>query len=194
MHNDAQDTLLGNISFHDNLPVSWEPLSSLPSEGERLRYHQTNEELLQNLLLHDEQAASQDDDDLESVSGHEHFKRLEARLDLLLSLVTEMMTADGKLPPDQAVTISAHGLRVHTQESEAAGLDLEETGLLKIQLYLDPQFPRPLTLFAQLLDVQPQNFTVSFSPLEDRLQDLLDKYIFRQHRRVIALARRGENS
>lgn len=193
MHSDPQNTLLGNIAFNDNLPVSWEPLPALPTEGEQHRFQRENEELLQNFLLRDE-APSQGDDDLESISGHEHFQRLETRLDLLLSLVTEMMTADGKLPPAKSVMIGAHGLRVHASEAEIADTDLEKAVLLKIQLYLDPQFPRPLTLCAKLVDLQPQSFTVSFSPLEERLQDLLDKYVFRQHRRAIALARRRENS
>ena len=71
---------------------------------------------------------------------------------------------------------------------------LKKDALLKIQLFLDPEFPRPLTLCAKLIDVQPQNFTVSFGPLEERLQDLLDKYVFRQHRRAIASSRKSESS
>ncbi len=191
MLNEFQDALLGNIAFNDNLPISWEALPTPLSVGEQHRYQRANEELLQNLLLRDE-SPSQDDDELEITSGHEHFKRLETRLDLLLSLVTEMMTAEGKLPSVKAVKIGARGLNV--QIPEDASTALKNVAFLKIQLYLDPQFPRPLTLCAQLVDTQPLNFTVSFTPLEEQLQDLLDKYVFRQHRRAIALARRSENS
>lgn len=189
MHIEPQDSPLENIAFSDNLPMDWEVLSVLPSDGERHRYQRANEELLQNLLLLDE--APQETEESDLVGDHEHFKRLETRLDLLLSLVTEMMTADGKLPPPKAVTLGARGLCVEIPEGVCD--TLQKNALLKIRLYLNPQFPRPLTLCCQLVDTQPQSLTVSFNPLEERLQDLLDKYVFRQHRRAIALARRSEN-
>lgn len=190
MHSEAKNSPLENISFNDHLPVNWEVITALPSEGEQHRHNRANEELLQSLLLRDD--APQDAEETDADSSHEHFKRLETRLDLLLSLVTEMMTADGKLPLSRSVALSAQGLCVQTQNE--IGGSFKNEALLKIELYLDPQFPRPLTLCAQLLDIQVQNFTVSFSPLEERLQDLLDKYVFRQHRRAIALARKSEYS
>jgi len=190
MRSEEKNSPLENISFNDSLPVSWEVLVEPLSEGEQHRYNRANEELLQSLLLRDE--APQDAEETDADSGHEHFKRLEARLDLLLSLVTELMTADGKRPSCKTVALSARGL--HVQIPAESAISFKKEALLKIQLYLDPQFPRPLTLCAQIVDTQPQSFTVSFSPLEERLQDLLDKYVFRQHRRAIALARRSENS
>jgi len=190
MNNESHNSPLENITFDDCLPVNWERLEKLPSEGEQHRHTRANEELLQSLLLRDD--APQDSEEVDLISGHEHFKRLETRLDLLLSLVTEMMTADGKLPPAQAVTLGAGGLCVHIPEGVSD--NLQKDALLKIQLYLDPTFPRPLTMCVQIVDIQAQSFTVSFSLLEERLQDLLDKYVFRQHRRAIALARRSEKS
>ncbi len=187
MHNEAQNALVDGITFDDYLPIDWEVLTILPSEGEQHRHHRANEELLQNLLLRDE-TISQEGDEAEVVSGHEPFKRLETRLDLLLSLVTEMMTNNSHLPMQHDVTLGAHGLYVQAGGDVIARL---KTGsLLKIRLYPDPYFPRPLLLFTRLVDVQMQSFTVNFCPLEACLQDQLDKYIFRQHRRAIALARK----
>jgi len=192
MHRNPHDTTLPlkNISFEDNLPITWELLTDLPSEGELHRAQRDNEALLHSLLLRDE--IPQDIEDADVLSGHEPFKRLETRLDLLLSLVTEMMTASGKLPPSHAINLSAGGFCVQTQTGDA--VDFTDNALLQVRLYLDPQFPRPLNLCVQLVDVQLGNFTVRFCPLEGRLQDLLDKYIFRQHRRAVALARKSENS
>jgi hypothetical protein len=191
MHSEPQNSPLENIRFTDRLPVAWSTLAALPSEGEQHRDQRANEELLQSLLLRD--GVPQDAEEADAAGEHEHFKRLEARLDLLLSLVMEMMTSNGKLPSSYEVMLSARGLCV--QIPSGVGNDgLKKDALLKIQLFLDPRFPRPLTLGAQVVDVQPQNFTVSFSPLEECLQDLLDKYVFRQHRRAIALARRSEIS
>jgi len=190
MHSKSQNPLPEGITFNDYLPMDWEVLVALPGEGEQYRYHRANEELLQNLLLRDE-PISQDGDEAEVVSGHEQFKRLETRLDLLLGLVTEMMANNTRLPAQHDVILGTHGLCV---QAGGATTGFKNGTLLKIRLYPDPHFPRPLILFAQLVDVQMQSFTVSFCPLEEGLQDWLDKYIFRQHRRSIARIRRSENS
>jgi len=187
MRSEPQSSLLDGITFNDHLPMDWEVLTTLPSEGEQYRNYRANEELLQNLLLRDE-AIPQEAGEAEVISGHEQFKRLETRLDLLLSLVTEMMSDNSQLPTQHAITFGAHGLCVQIEDNATA--NLESGILLKIRLYPDPNFPRPLILYAQLVDVQVQRFTVNFCPLEERLQDQLDKYIFRQHRRAIALARK----
>ena len=177
------------ITYNDRLPVAWEILPGSQSGGERHRLDRANEELLQNLLLLDE--ASQDTEDQEEGRGLEHFKRLEAKVDLLLSLVAEMMTSNGGLPERRVLSLGTHGLCVH---AEAGKLEPLKAGtLLRIRLYLDPQFPRPLDLCGYLTAVHADSFTVSYCPLEDALQGLLDKYVFRQHRRAIALARRREN-
>ncbi|HHI93305.1 MAG TPA: hypothetical protein ENK04_07315 [Gammaproteobacteria bacterium] len=191
MHTESANSLLEGITFNDYLPMDWEVLPGFPSEGEQYRHHRANEELLQNLLLKDE-ASAQEGDEVDVTSGHEQFKRLETRLDLLLSLVTEMMASNVSLPMRYAVTLGTRGLCVQTGGEVITCFKKEM--LLKVQLYLDPHFPRPLALYTRLVDVQAQSFTVSFYPLEERLQDQLDKYIFRQHRRAIALARRSGNS
>jgi len=192
MHTESLNSLLDGITFDDYLPIDWEVLSELPSEGEQHRHHRASEELLQNLLLRDE-ASSQESEEVEVAGGgYESFKRLETRLDLLLNLLTEMMASNANLPAQHAVILGAHGLCVQTERDAVACL--KKDVLLKIRIYLDPNFPRPLTLYTRLIDVQAKSFIVNFYPLEERLQDQLDKYVFRQHRRAIALARKNENS
>lgn len=184
-----QDYLLDGITYGDNLPVVWDALDGQLSEGERHRLNRSNEELMQNLLLLDE--ASQDTEEKEEGSGLEHFTRLEAKLDLLLSLVTEMMSKNGGLPEKHTLTLGARALRVHTGKNET--VNLEEGVMLRLRLYLNPQFPRPLDICGHLSALQSDSFTVTYCPFEEGLQALLDKYIFRQHRRAVALARRREN-
>ena len=191
MSTSASESPLQGITYTDTLPIAWEQLAELPSEGELQRYYRNNEELLQNLLFRDD-ALSHDSEKEDEDSALEHFKRLESRLDLLTSLVSEMLSQNGQLPPRHTVTLSGQGLSVQTDQTDLTAEN--RAPLLKISLYLDPHFPRPLTLFGQSSEVQPEIFIVRFKPVEGRLQDLLDKYLFRQHRRAIALSRRSENS
>lgn len=187
MNSEAQSPQLEGITYGDRLPLTWELLPGPPSEGERHRLNRANEELLQNLLLLDE--ATQDIEEKEEGGGQEHIKRLEAKLDLLLSLVSEMMTTNGAQPEQYALTLGTRGLCVHTEK----GIAQKEGALLRIRLYLNPQFPRPLDICGYLTAVQADGFTVTYCPFEESLQSLMDKYVFRQHRRAVALARRREN-
>ncbi len=162
-------SLLDGITYTDSLPVDWEVLSELPGESEQNRHNRANEELLQNLLLRDESLP--DSDEVEEGSGQESLKRIETKLDLLLSLMTEMMTANGNLPQKHTLTLGAHGLCVHIREEDVS---LMKKGLLlRIRLYLDSQFPRPLDLYGHLVDVQADSFTLTYCSLGVRLQDLL---------------------
>jgi hypothetical protein len=189
MNTESQDPLLDGITYRDNLPINWEVLPTPLSAGETHRLDRANEELLHNLLLRDE--VSQEMEEMEEMGGQEHLKRLEAKLDLLLSLVMEMMTEKRNHPRQRALIIGTHGLYVYTQEEDMA--TIKDGALLRIRLYLDAQFPRPLHICGRLTNLQADGFTVTFPPLEARFQDLLDKFVFRQHRRAVALARRGEN-
>jgi len=190
MSTEPQTCQLEGITYRDRLPVDWEILPELPSDGEQHRLNRTNEELFQNLLLLDE--APQDTEEKEEGIAQEHFRRLEAKLDLLLNMVSEMISANGGgIPEPRTLNLGARGLCVHTQGGDLIGL--HEGSLLKIRLYLDPQFPRPLDLCGHITALQADNFTVSYAHLEEALQSLLDKYVFRQHRRAVALARRRES-
>lgn len=188
MNPQTQHSLMEGISYSDRLPVTWEILSGLPSDGECHRLNRANEELLQHLLLLDE--APQDTEEKEEGGGQEHIIRLEAKIDLLLGLVTEMMAGNGNLPERHDVTLGAHGIIVQGGPVEVKAL---KVGMpLRVRLYLAPQFPRPLELFGNVAATQGEDFTVTYNPLEEGLQSLLDKYVFRQHRRAIAMARRRE--
>lgn len=184
---EPKTSLLEGITYTDSLPVDWEVLPALPGDGEQHRYNRANEELLENLLLRDE--ASQESEESEEGSGQEHFKRIETKLDLLLSLVTEMMTANGSLPQQHTLTLGARGLCVHGHEQDLT--PLKEGSLLRVRLFLDAQFPRPLDVYGHLVDVQADCFTVTYCPLGVHLQDLMDKMVFRSHRRAIALSRKN---
>lgn len=186
MNTESQAPELEGITYRDSLPIDWEVLPEIPSEGELHRYNHANEELLQNLLLRDE--SSHDTEEVEEDSGQEHLKRLETKMDLILSLVTEMMTSNERLPQRRDLILGTRGLCVHTQEDDIA--TLKEGMPLRVRLFLDPQFPRPFDICGQLVTFQAESFTVSYGPLEARLQDLLDKLVFRRHRRAIALSRR----
>jgi hypothetical protein len=178
---------LEGITYTDNLPLAWEQISDMPGDGELNRINRDNEDLLQALLILTEPLSEHEEED--EGPGSENLKRVEAKLNLMLGLLGEILLANYLLPDTWAVQVGTRGFSVHDKK----GSDLSNDSLLKIKLYLDPKFPRPLLLYGRVQDVHDDGFALKYLPLEARLQDLLDKYVFRQHRRAVALSRRREN-
>lgn len=185
MDSDTKPIPLSGITFRDNIPVDWKVITDSPGDGELHHQNRANEELLQNLLLRDE--ASQDPDIAEETVAHEHLKRLETKVDLMLNMLTEIMASKEGQPQPHDVLIGTQGLCVFNPDS--ANL-LKVNALLKIRLYIDSQFPRPLHIYGRIIELQADKFTVDYCLHEPRFQDLLDKLVFCRHRRAIALAKK----
>ncbi len=111
-------------------------------------------------------------------------RRIEAKLDLLLTLVGNLHTqANG----DSRVQLkwSAQGVRM------PAGSDCTEgsTGLFRMQA--TPWLPEPLVLPAQVIACAPgEDGTpcqwLQFGPLPESTRAALERHVFRQHRRAVA--------
>ncbi len=187
MNSEANSLQLEGITYRDELPIAWEPQLQLPSAGEIHRFNCENEELLQTLLMLDETA--QDNEDEVESADNERWRRLEGKVNILLGLVGELLTADTILPTTHALQLGVEGLCV-------LGVDdcTPQPGqIVKVRLFLAPKFPHPLQLVARVSNVYKSGFTLAYCEFDAPVQDLLDRYVFRQHRRAIALARRSEN-
>jgi hypothetical protein len=182
---DIPSPQLEGISYSDRLPIDWELVAAMPSEGELHRLQRSNEGILQTLLILDEPFLDEEEGEVPT-----HLRRLEAKVDLLVSLMGEMLATAVAMPSPHPVQISAQALAV-----ESTGAKRVEAGnLLKIRLFLDSNIPRPLQLYGQVRAVQGESFILDYAPVEMALQDLLDKFVFRQHRRAIALSRHTQKS
>jgi Atypical PilZ domain, cyclic di-GMP receptor len=188
MNPDVNSPQLDGITYHDELPIAWEFHSQLPGEGEIHRLNRSSAVLLQMLLMLDEPTL--DNEEETEGTGSEHWRRLEAKVDILLNLVGELLTADAALPAAHVLQLGVAGLCVQGVVGNPSQLGQ----IVKVRLFLDPMFPRPLQLFARIGDVREGSLTLAYCELDAPVQDLLDRYVFRQHRRAIALARRSESS
>lgn len=110
--------------------------------------------------------------------------RLETKLDLVLEMLGEVFQQRKPLPNNIPFQLSARGITWLEAEPPAKDTQLE------LQIYLSPQLFVPLYLGAQVTTVEDMGTThrvqANFLPMEESLQDWLEKYIFRQHRREVA--------
>ena len=113
-------------------------------------------------------------------------RRLEAKLDLTLQLLAQALPALAP-PPSRAVRFSARGLRIDASPSDAAIADDSAT------LAWQPGDGLPLLahLPVRRLVCIGERSWWAFEPLEPAVADLLERHVFRLHRRWLAAHRRG---
>lgn len=187
--NDASQSR--SVAYQANLPVKWEVLTGSSDASQRLAASARNEELLSALLVLDEAPAEPDDE-----PSSEQWLRLDAKLNLIVSLLSEFVAQQKGLPPAMPVNVSLNRLEIGP-----IGLaSMPENGAaLLLDLYLSPQLPRSLKLtgrveaIEQVLD-QGGMFTLHLDSLAESTQNLLERYVFRQHRRAVAQARAADSS
>ena len=112
-------------------------------------------------------------------------RRIEAKLDLLLTLVGNLNT-QANADPRVALRWSAQGVHMPVGDSSCAD---GATGIFRVQA--TPWLPEPLVLPAAVIacaageDGNPGQW-LQFGPLPDSTRAALERHLFRQHRRAVA--------
>ncbi len=181
------DSFLGDgLIFEDSLPLVWTP-GALPQDAALARLNADNHQLLGAEASLDEVRVHEALKDESPALLHE-LQRLEFKLNVLLRLTAELARRTVAGPPPRRIRLSAVGLELPGENSLSAG----STGML--DLYINPTLPQPLKLPAIVVgnrdraDAEPAA-RMQFSGLSDQVVDLIEKLIFRRHRRLVAGSR-----
>jgi len=180
------ESFLGDgLIFEDLLPLAFSA-GPLVQGLELARLNADNQQLLgaeaslDDVRVHD---ALKD----ESPALVHELQRLEFKLNILLRLTADLAMRNNALPPPQRCRLSSQGLEWFGAQAPAAGM----TGLLSA--YINPALPQPFkvscTVIADSLVDGGRFAQLRFQGLSDAAVGLLDKLIFRHHRRLIAGAR-----
>ncbi len=173
------------LCYQDLIPVQWELLERPLDEAQRQRQQHDNALLLQGLLMVDEQPVIEHDEELSALS--QELQRIDHKLNLVLELLSQTLRSWRNLPDPVAVRITSGGVQWESGE------ELPEGAAILLKLYMSPVFPNPFIVGGT---VQPTHTegerswsTVRFGPLDAQVLELLEKVVFRQHRRQIARQR-----
>jgi len=172
------------LAYEAALPLRWSALITRPDAGERDRIEQRNEEILRSLYALD---------DYYPESAEEHgveLARLDLKLNLVLDLVGELLAYYNEIPKRIPVK-----LMVDAVEWEALQAPLPNSDV-SLEIYLDLKYPRPIVLLGHTQAIKSvlggYRIRVGFDEMAAVNREWLEKIIFRQHRRHIALARRHD--
>jgi len=177
-HERAEATLFGDaLACEDTLRATFLPQAIDPLAVEAL-CARAESHLSAIAVIEDSRA--EEEDGLQGLA----LRRIEAKLDLLLTLVGAL---NGQIAGDPGVALrwSARGACLPVPEM----LDVGRTGLFRVQAA--SWLPEPLTLPAQVLACEPGAggaavAWLAFQPLSEGARSALERHVFRLHRRAIA--------
>lgn len=170
---------LGGLSCKLNLPLRWSQQMAAESSVDE----QNNLSRMQIILSLDDSSRELQDADSD-VAAEIH--RLDFKINMILEMVAHLVTVGEGLPATLSVTLSPdHLVFDTTAEPPSQGLSVT------LELFPDPRFPFPLLLPGKVAAVESltsrsSRVRVVFAPFYEPFQELLEKYIFRCHRRHIA--------
>lgn len=172
------------VHYQATLPVAWESLVEQPEASTLAAENARNEALLATLLLLDETPAELEDESQPDVMRH-----LDAKLDLILSLFGEVFAQQMDMPAARPVRLGGGQICIEGITSPprpAPG------AWLRLRLYLLPRIPRALHFTAKVsADETSPRLCLQLVGLSENNQNLLERFVFRQHRRAVAQTRGG---
>lgn len=181
----AEPFLGDGLIFEESLPVGWTP--GPLAEGMVLaRLNADNHQLLGAESSLDEVRVHEALKDESPALLHE-LQRLEYKVNILLRLTAELAMRSSGLPTAERVRMSSHAVEWFGQHSPPTG----DTGLLSI--YINPALPQalriPCVVAGERIIEDSRATQLRFVGLSDAVVDMLEKLIFRHHRRLVAGAR-----
>jgi hypothetical protein len=188
------ESFLGDgLIFEESLPVSWAP-GPLADGLTLTRLNADNHQLLGAESSLDEVRVHEALKDESPALLHE-LQRLEYKVNILLRLTAELAMRSSGLPAAERVRMSSRALEwfgdPKTPHEVPDGAPGEITGMLSI--YVNPALPQPLqipsVIVGQRIIDGSRATQLRFMGLSDAVVDMLEKLIFRHHRRLVAGAR-----
>jgi Atypical PilZ domain, cyclic di-GMP receptor len=174
------------LVYEETMPVSWAP-GPLAEGLAALRLNADNHQLLGSESSLDEVRVAEALKDESPALLHE-LQRLEFKINILLRLTADLAARQtGGVPNAERVRIASHAMEWFGDHTPRVGT----TGV--VSLYINPALPQPLKISASVesetrLDGQ-HVAQLRFVAVSDAVTQLLDKLIFRHHRRLVAGAR-----
>ncbi len=180
------------LSYLDTLPLGFERLEKLPDGAALAAITLEDQQVLVADASLDEQRPHSEKKSDEEPELAEDLQRLDAKLNVLIQLVARLLIRDASLPPLRSVRFHAAGLEWRIDDEDVH----PGTGL--VTLHVSRHFPQPLVLPGRIVgvrgDADGRWVSFAFEGLAPTVIELLERMIFRHHRRLVAGTRSSPRS
>jgi hypothetical protein len=175
------------LGYTDSVPLGFERLERLPDGPALSAIVLENQQVLVADASLDEQRPHKEKKSDEEPELAEDLQRLELKVNVLVQLVGRLLNRGASLPPVRSIRVHAQGLEWQVDDEEV------QPGIGLVHLYVSRYFPQPLTLPGRILGVHADGegrwVRFAFEGLSPYVVDLLERMIFRHHRRLVAGSR-----
>jgi hypothetical protein len=187
MTNSDINPFSNSLVYEDMLPLSW----CVRGQGEQFLNHarvaEHNEHVMRCVNLLGEQIYDKLDEESETDSA---LIRLEAKINLILEMVSNLDRDSIDLPDATQVKLAAGGIEWRCQ-----GTPPGEGDDILVSLYVDNRIPEAMKLAAKVLTVDDDGsgtvVCARFEEMGEAVTDQMEKMIFRNHRRLVAQSKSG---
>lgn len=169
------------IRLEGLMPLTWRPSIQPLTESELLSASESNVSLLDAIMIMDMPTSLDNEErDVSALEIH----RLQAKVDLLVSMVSRLLSYHEQQPLSMMVSLSAQ--RVSWQ----GALPVQVGNMGMMDVFVHPLTRSPL----QLPVVVRSNQHAEIVGLQPTALNALEKFLFRQHRRQVAGARHAKTT
>ncbi len=182
----TRDEQLGQgLAYQGDVPLRWYVPERRLDDARTLQLQNQNEEVLRTFL---ELGDAHTEVNEEQRDNYPDLVRLESKIDLVLKLLSQVYARDIHLPDVCSLTLGS----AYAEWTDARAPSVNQH--IHLEIFLDTNYPRPLLFPASVRKVtkQKDRFKV-MAELEfpgELVHFSLEKFIFRHHRRSVALSRR----
>jgi hypothetical protein len=160
--------------------------------GARVLMQAPSEALLKGLAVAEDVRGEDPDDRKEATPTQQ---RIEAKLDLVLSLLGRLARSQHETLPATPLRWSHRGLRLDVVSSQDLVVGVAGVVTMQPATWLSDHIELPATLLAQAEGSQNvQHLWLQFDALGAGLAEAMDRHLFRLHRRQIAEARQSQHA
>ena len=171
------------LSIEVTLPFCWRDKELPDCRSAQV----TNRAVYEMLVNHEEKAGVRT---TERQPLHSELTQIEAKLSLVLQLLTHVIHQQTPLPATQLLQLSASHIIWQATAASTQTLLLSQS--LELALHLDPRIPLPVYLCGRIESVASEGqVLVQIQHLDEAEADEWERWLFRQHRRLIARSRHG---
>lgn len=173
------------LSIEDIVPLTWE-VADFTHSASLEHANEDTSRALQAIAVYEETPRSPTED---LVHARSEFARLEAKLDLVLSLLSNVVSESAGMPDPRAMVLRSGSFE--WQLDSASEIGRADTGIVNV--WMNTHLPLPLRLPCRVDRIMERNgfkwAQARFEFLAPNVRDSLGQVIFRHHRRQIAITR-----
>ena len=172
----------GGLSCGVNLPLEWSALTGSGSSTLSPSVERANQNCLKIVLGLDEGVHEVPDD---SAELNQDLQRMDFKINIILELVGQLVSQNIQMPTNTDIKLGPKAIQWLVSENPP-----ESGQTIQLKIYLDARFPFPFVIFGSVTSVIPAEFgyciAMKTAQKNTYSLELLEKYIFRCHRRHIA--------